>query len=246
MVSGALRCLWEPSGPIGVLRVIGRLSLDSVPIVRAALHKGLVDQPSAIVVDLDAVTVDDDIVLTLFSALARTAAGWPGCSLVLCAPGRPVRSALDRLGISRAVPVFPDWPSAAWAAAALPAPRRIGRTVASTPGACAVARDLVCAACRQWRLPTLVDDAALVVTELVSNAVRHSDGPIGLQLSLGEYFLHLAVRDGTPDPPRRKLPGQDIDNGGRGLLLVDAVAAAWGSVPDGTGKTVWATIRLRQ
>lgn len=108
------------------------------------------------------------------------------------------------------------------------------------------ARNLVGTACRQWQLPAMVDDAALVVTELVANAVRHAGGPIQLQLALGEYFLHLAVRDGSADPPRQMLPDLENVNGGRGLLLVDAVSAAWGSSPTEDGKTVWAALRLRR
>lgn len=115
-------CLWTPSHPVAVLRVVGRLDLDSAVAVRTALHKGLVDQPAAIVVDLGAVTVDEDIVLTLFAAFARTAAGWPGCSLVLCASSEPLRAALARMAINRVVPVRADLPAALAAAAALPSP----------------------------------------------------------------------------------------------------------------------------
>lgn len=91
----------------------------------------------------------------------------------------------------------------------------------------------------------LCDDAVLVVSELVTNAVRASAGPVRLQLALREDALHIRVSDdgdGWPTPRHAR----DDEAGGRGLQLVGVLAADWGVVPrEGGGKHVWATLPVR-
>jgi Histidine kinase-, DNA gyrase B-, and HSP90-like ATPase. len=84
------------------------------------------------------------------------------------------------------------------------------------------------------------DTAALLVTELVSNAVVHANGP-SLWLTVDETMtdvLHVAVRDGSKVIPRPQAP--DVSRtGGRGLFMVDALSTSWGWERLVTGKRVW-------
>src|SRR5471030_3327017 len=86
------------------------------------------------------------------------------------------------------------------------------------------------------------DTAALLVTELVSNAVVHANGP-SLWLTVDETrsdVLHVAVRDSSQVIPRHSPHKPDEHKaGGRGLFLVDALSTNWGWEPLGTGKRVW-------
>jgi hypothetical protein len=125
----------------------------------------------------------------------------------------------------------------------MPPSRRHHARIAATPGAGIRARALVRDACDDWGLPGLVEDAELVVTELVDNVVLHVGGTVDLLLTRRPRYLHVAVRDGDPTPPRRTLPSVTGD-GGRGLLLVDAVAAGWGSTGVDDGKIVWADLPI--
>jgi anti-sigma regulatory factor (Ser/Thr protein kinase) len=85
----------------------------------------------------------------------------------------------------------------------------------------------------------LVESSALVVTELVANALRHAGGPQRLVLSSDRYSLTLAVDDPSSVPPRPVAPGKD---GGRGLLIIEALCVSWGFLHrPGQGKRVWAT-----
>ncbi|MFC5958381.1 ATP-binding protein [Streptomyces pratens] len=93
------------------------------------------------------------------------------------------------------------------------------------------------------------DTAVLVVAELASNAVLHGRVPgrdFALSLSLDDSrgVVRIEVTDTHPAQPARLAPGPDED-GGRGLVLIDALAADWG-VSDrlGPGKTVWAECAL--
>jgi anti-anti-sigma regulatory factor/anti-sigma regulatory factor (Ser/Thr protein kinase) len=241
---GYLTCVAESRGPDALVLLAGQLDLTTAVEARTVLHKALAVQPGAIVVDLSGLTADDDVVLTLFSAFARTAAEWPGCPVLLCGADPRLREALDRMAVSRIVPLYPDQAGAFAAAGAGPAPRRYRQRLATSPHAAATARQLVDVACRAWQLPALVEDARLVVTELVSNALRHAGGDLELAIVLRQHFLHLAVRDGSTEPPKLTLSAPDTGEGGRGLFLVDAVAAGWGSTPTPDGKHVWATLRI--
>lgn len=80
------------------------------------------------------------------------------------------------------------------------------------------------------------DSAELLVSELVTNAVRFAEraGPpvagrpatVHVEVECGPHYVHLRVRDPYPDPPERRRAGE-LDESGRGLAIADAVADAW-------------------
>ena len=100
------------------------------------------------------------------------------------------------------------------------------------------ARELVTAQCASWGLESICDDVALVVTELVANAIRHAGTDIQISIAPIESGVRLEVRDGSTRPlrPRAALSS---DEGGRGLLLVDALATRYGVEGEPGGKLVW-------
>lgn len=88
----------------------------------------------------------------------------------------------------------------------------------------------------------LVDDAELLVSELVTNAVRHGGPEVSVRVRVEPATLDVAVRDdGATVPPARPLAPDASSPTGRGLLLVDTVSAEWGVTPSNPppGKTVW-------
>src|SRR5437870_1202084 len=119
-----LTCVLESSPPAMVLRLHGVLDLDGAVRVRAALHKALAAQPSAIVVDLAAVRVHDEIMLAVFAAFARTAAAWPGCAVLVCGPDQALTAAMGRTVAGCLLPAYADRTQALDAATLLPAPYR--------------------------------------------------------------------------------------------------------------------------
>ena len=91
----------------------------------------------------------------------------------------------------------------------------------------------------------LVDTAELLATELVSNAVRHTDGPAALRVSWSPDTLRIGAWDANPEPPEppRELTAITDLEEGRGLALVKACADLWGWQPlsrnGSRGKLVW-------
>jgi CheY-like chemotaxis protein/anti-sigma regulatory factor (Ser/Thr protein kinase) len=93
-----------------------------------------------------------------------------------------------------------------------------------------------------WHCPELVEDAHVVVSELVTNAFVHAGTRCELRVGLTDRALRLQVTDygpGMPDPR----PADERAEHGRGLLLVSALSVGWGveALPDG-GKVVWAEL----
>ncbi|MBT2471874.1 ATP-binding protein [Streptomyces sp. ISL-66] len=93
----------------------------------------------------------------------------------------------------------------------------------------------------RWELDALAEAAELALTELVTNVVRHVPDRGCVVLILRQpQGLRVEVADGCPAPPRvAARDGDGLSEGGRGLLLVEAVTDRWGTDPDPTGKTVW-------
>lgn len=108
----------------------------------------------------------------------------------------------------------------------------------------AEAREIVTTQCAQWGFSNLCDDVALVVTELVANAVRHAGTEIKISLTQLDHGVRLEVRDGSTRPlrPRAALSS---DEGGRGLLLVDALSHRYGVLGEPDGKRVWVELELQ-
>ena len=106
------------------------------------------------------------------------------------------------------------------------------------------ARLLVGAACAVWQLSQVADVAALVVSELLANAVRHSGGRrVRVTVSRPQRrVVRVAVADACRVLPVPRAAGEG-DEGGRGLALVEAVCLRWGVEPLPCGKRVWAEVR---
>ncbi|MGO4421224.1 ATP-binding protein, partial [Streptomyces sp. MCAF7] len=89
-----------------------------------------------------------------------------------------------------------------------------------------------------WGLEEAIFTTELVVSELVTNAMRHATAPIQLRL-IYDHTLICEVSDGSNTAPHLRR-ARVFDEGGRGLLLVAQLSLRWGSRHSATGKTIWA------
>jgi anti-sigma regulatory factor (Ser/Thr protein kinase) len=86
----------------------------------------------------------------------------------------------------------------------------------------------------------VIDDASLLTTELMSNAVEHGTGVVHLEISVHDGLLRIGVHDDAVElPVKREVDDSRV--GGRGIWLVQSIAHDWGSDSSGAapGKTVW-------
>jgi anti-sigma regulatory factor (Ser/Thr protein kinase) len=104
------------------------------------------------------------------------------------------------------------------------------------------ARRLLRQALRRWGMEDQVEAAELLVSEVVTNAVRYAERPITLRLVRTDV-LRCEVGDDAPVLPQMRFAGPD-DEGGRGLYLVNRIAQRWGVRRLGAGKIVWFELRL--
>jgi anti-sigma regulatory factor (Ser/Thr protein kinase) len=103
----------------------------------------------------------------------------------------------------------------------------------------AVARGHVRGECADHGVSAAVTDTVVLLTsEVVTNAVLHGQGSLRLGADAHRQFVRVEVMDGSSATPRSREAGAD-DESGRGMSIVDALAAEWGVTPADPGKTVW-------
>lgn len=105
------------------------------------------------------------------------------------------------------------------------------------------ARRLARRALARWDLEELTDSVELLISEVVTNAVRYAERPVTLRL-LKTDVLRCEVGDDSPQLPRQRR-ARDTDEGGRGLFLVNRLARRWGATRLSGGKVVWFELATR-
>jgi anti-sigma regulatory factor (Ser/Thr protein kinase) len=100
------------------------------------------------------------------------------------------------------------------------------------------ARAFLRGALQTWKLDGFGQITELLTDELVSNVVRHVGSPMTVRAFCRPERIRVEVDDPNPEAPRLVRPSEETSDG-RGILLVDALAAAWGTDVRADGKTVW-------
>jgi anti-sigma regulatory factor (Ser/Thr protein kinase) len=234
-----------------VVALAGELSLATTPLVRTELLKCLAECPLAVIVDVERLLVTSPVALTVFPAVQHHQRHGPSVALSLCAAPTTATGRMVRRAVGQTIPVYPSRDRALAAVQDRQAAmQRVRVRLSADPRSAAIARRLVAEACDRWGLYDLADAALLVVSELVSNAVRHAGTDFDLTATLRGSYLHLAVRDGSPESPlmpSRPDPGLPaLTTSGRGLHLIESSTAGWGTTVGGDGKIVWATLRTME
>ena len=120
---------------------------------------------------------------------------------------------------------------------ALPADRVVSWDVPAEPAVVADVRARTARQLAVWGLQEITFTTELIVSELLTNAIRHSQPPIQVRLIL-DGTLSCEVSDGSSTAPHLRRADR-YDEGGRGLLLVARLAERWGTRHTQAGKTIW-------
>lgn len=230
-----------------VVELHGTLSLSTASELRAVLLKCLAQEPDVIIVDVADLRLQHRAHLAVLPDALRVHDS-PGITMVLCGATGELREQLQGRTLGD-VTTQPDQAAALASVASTQARggQRLSHRLSATAGAPRTARGLVVTACTEWGIEELCGPASLVVSELVSNAVQHAGTDLVLRLARRGDLLHVSVRDGSrvpPTAPSATTGGGPLAEGGRGLHLVQAYAACWGTNIHPDGKTVWTTLRL--
>ncbi|MEU3751994.1 SpoIIE family protein phosphatase [Streptomyces olivoreticuli] len=124
-----------------------------------------------------------------------------------------------------------------------PAPRRTVLSIAQAePERIAEARRQLRLLMHDWPDEDQVDSAVLMVSEMVTNVLVHTDGDALLSAQIsgeqGTRCIRVDVADASDELPHRRHPGE-MASSGRGLVLMELLAGAWGVDPRGEGKNIW-------
>ncbi len=227
----------EVSDGVEVLSVVGPVGPGDAALLQTAVARAVALSPRGVLVDLadaDAVSVEAVDVLNWMTVRAQ---GWPRPALsVCCAPPH-----LDDL-LLPVVQVHSCREDALAHMDDRPDGGHLRSWVVDGLQPAAQARRLTAETAREEHLEPLADDLAVVVSELVTNAVRYGSPPVRLQIDLTDEAVTVVVEDGSPGRPTARQAAEDAE-GGRGLWLVEALSGDSGVRPHPPGKAVWAEFR---
>ncbi|MGW1613292.1 SpoIIE family protein phosphatase [Streptomyces sp. NPDC002285] len=224
---GVSRLSTPVNAPLGVGDILYQQSSAAIPPGAALVlyTDGLVETPgSDIEYQIDKLTTALDDAFTLSSGL-EDAADHVLAALLPDAEGHDddVTLLLAQLPAAPLDIAFTELPATASAVSA-------GRTFAVET-------------LTSWGCAHKAEDARLLVSEVLTNAVQHAEGPVVLHLHRTATELAVEISDLSPHLPQPRLADQDEESG-RGLILVDTLADNWGVRPDEQGKTTWFVLRL--
>jgi anti-sigma regulatory factor (Ser/Thr protein kinase) len=153
------------------------------------------------------------------------------------------RDSLEEVCDRALAELLPSGPAADDAALLLVRTRELGAErvavweLPDEPTGVAKARDLATGRLRDWGLEELSFTTELVVSELVTNAIRYAGGPVHLRL-IRDRTLLCEVSDSAHTSPHLRYSASD-DEGGRGLFIVAQIVQRWGTRYSQSGKTIW-------
>ena len=118
------------------------------------------------------------------------------------------------------------------------------KTLDNDPQAAGQARQAIAKFLDRTHLSKLTDDAQLLASELVTNAVRHARGPIDVRAYVRDGFLRVEVWDRHAEASPKPRDAEDDDENGRGMDIVEKLSTRWGWHRVDGGKVVWIDLRL--
>nr|WP_156657559.1 STAS domain-containing protein [Mycobacterium kyorinense] len=227
-----------------LLTIDGVLDSSTYLKLRDAIIKAALDEPRAVLVDVNALDVPASSAWSVFTSARWHVSTWPDVPIVLVCGDADRRTTISRIGVTRYVPVHATVEAAL---NALPVEGRQARRRARVelPASLASlrrARDLVGEYLTAWSQTELIPVATVVVNVFVENVLQHTASTPVLVLETNGATVTVSVQDCSTTPAARR---EDPFRGGErvsGLAIVAAVSCAWGSTPTPSGKAVWAVV----
>lgn len=226
-----------------VLSVGGVLDGATYRLLRDAVIKAALDEPRAVIVEVDDLCVPSDSAWSVFTSVRWHVSTWPDVPIVLVCTRSERRQAISRVGVTRYVPVHPTRELALDAVADRRVHRRRARSrLPADAVSTGLARASVTDRLTAWSQGDLIPVACTVATIFVENVLAHTESAPVLIVESYQDTVTVAAEDDSHLPAGRH---EDADRGAEivsGLAIVAALSRAWGSTPTSSGKTVWAVV----
>lgn len=245
MTTGSgLRIAAEHRAESTVAVVTGRLTPAGYPELRDGVLRIAADAPESVVVDIEGLEIADVTLMTVFSVIADRIVDWPAIPFAVVTARADHAAGFAAQNAGWSVPVCRDVVAAEAARERAPS-RRAVQLLAPSSSASADARAFVRRVCATWGVLQYTDDALMVATELVENALAHTESSPRLRLELRRGRFTVAVADDDPRPAvlRERITRAEP---GLGLWVVVWAARRWGCARSWSGgKVVWAVLVRR-
>ena len=231
------------TGNTRLLSVEGVLDSTTYLALRGAIVEAALDDPQAVVVDVDKLDVPAPTAWVAFTSARWLVDTWPAIPIHLVCRDAGQRKVMARNGVTRHLCVHPTVEAAL--AAVSDTRRAVSRVSTELPAALAslrTAREFVAQRLAEWTFEQLVPVATVIVNVFVENVLQHTPDAGVLMLETDGETVAISVQDGSSAPAARH---EDPCRGGErisGLAIVASVCRAWGNAPRPSGKTVWALI----
>jgi anti-anti-sigma factor len=240
----AVRIGAAPQHDVPILVMDGVLDTSTYRSVRDGVIKAALDEPRAVIVDVNRLSVPSASAWTVFTSARWHVSTWPDVPILLVCAQPQVRRAITAGGVTRYVPVYPTRELAldAIRARSLPLRRRVRSELPATRVGVGLARAIVTDWLTRWDEGDLIPVVATVATVFVENVLDHTDSAPVLIVESYQDSVSVAVEDCSEHLPGRH---EDAYRGAEivsGLAIVSALCRAWGALPTSSGKTVWAMV----
>ena len=224
-----------------VLMLSGELSRGSVGLAYGAVSKALIEV-GRVLVDLSGLRLTWTPAAQVFPSTLGAVGGWPGARLVLFGADAELARSLATLNVPDAVPLAADETTARQLLQRRPPAVDRHLDLEEEPSSPRRARLFVEAACQDWQLDAVCEDAVLVASELVGNAIAYAHTSCRLDIRLDALGLTIAVRDYDYRGLLNPLACTSAGRRDHVLFLVATISRAWGVNPTENGKSVWALL----
>jgi anti-anti-sigma factor len=222
----------------------GLLDTSTYRSLRDTVIKAALDEPSAVIVDVNRLSVPSATAWSVFTSARWHVSIWPNIPIILVSKNIEVRRAIAASGVTRYVPIHASRGAALDATAKLALNGRL-RARSELPRSrisIRLGRAMIDEWLTAWSEVPMIPVAATVATVFIENVLEHTDSAPVLIVENCQRTLTVAVEDCSLHPANRH------EDGGRGidivsgLSIVSALSRTWGSTPTSFGKTVWALV----
>ncbi|OBH94916.1 STAS domain-containing protein [Mycobacterium sp. E2733] len=240
----AIRIDAEAQEDVPILVAEGVLDSSTYRGLRDTVIKAALDEPPAVIVDVDRLSVPAASAWTVFTSARWHVSIWPDIPILLVCSDPHVRRVISKGGVVRYVPIHASRESALEAvrSRSIQVRRRARTELPRSAGSLALARGVVTDWLTEWECREVIPVASTVATVFIENVLDHTDSAPVLIVESYRDAVTVAVEDCSDRLPGRH---EDADRGAEvvsGLAIVSALCRTWGSTPTSAGKTVWALV----